>query len=501
MIGGAASFQKKVTTPMVDQELTKSSEKMVNYSPPEHPQQAPAIDLSNNAQWISSILTPYLLAAWSNQAKETEHSSQNSSTDPIVIEESRPKLTDLLFLAKRVDALEDEVSIKCAERDQARAQLEILRLHQGTERDELIRKQLELENELSNLRQIHVPNEPNEQEKKVQEAFVWQERAEKMLEQLSQEEGEPNMNLRSPTDPIDSPIERLEIEKQIWLIKKFQWDEERSRLSQRIAQLEIEKEERNIISFEERETLDEIDQKTSKLLVLTKERDDLANSLGDYMRRLDEIQSELLLHRAQRRIDERELKMFQRESEEKVFLARSELVESRLMIHQLREKLIKLKKEKKVLLGELRALREMGLYHGPLTRDGKEFGEDASRRENIAGSAEELSSNVVRDSQPLDVSSETEEIEFEKISTQAVLLELEERKRIVRSMLASDADSRSLQQLSLQLETQSQTILQKAHSITHLSHSIPRPESSLVSSPLPSHDEWLETSFRDWNSV
>lgn len=57
--------------------------------------------------------------------------------------------------------------------------------------------------------------------------------------------------------------------------------------------------------------------------------------IGDYVRRLDELQSEILLYRAQRRIDEREMKILRRESEEKILIAKTESLESRMMIQNL----------------------------------------------------------------------------------------------------------------------------------------------------------------------
>jgi hypothetical protein len=71
------------------------------------------------------------------------------------------------------------------------------------------------------------------------------------------------------------------------------------------------------------------------ILAIIKERDELAQTVADYVHRLDELQSEGLLYRAQRRIDEREIKMLRRECEEKVFIAKSEALESRMMIRQL----------------------------------------------------------------------------------------------------------------------------------------------------------------------
>jgi hypothetical protein len=66
-----------------------------------------------------------------------------------------------------------------------------------------------------------------------------------------------------------------------------------------------------------------------------KERDELAQTVADYVRRLDELQSEGLMYRAQRRIDEREVNMLRRECEEKILVAKSEAIESRMMMRQL----------------------------------------------------------------------------------------------------------------------------------------------------------------------
>ena len=71
------------------------------------------------------------------------------------------------------------------------------------------------------------------------------------------------------------------------------------------------------------------------VLTLMKEKDELGQIIGDYVRRLDELQSEILLYRAQRRIDEREMKILRRESEEKILVAKTESLESRMMIQNL----------------------------------------------------------------------------------------------------------------------------------------------------------------------
>ena len=94
-----------------------------------------------SSTWVSSLLTPYLLTAWSNQPRQLGKVKSE-------LAENNPMLGDLLTLARRVDELEDEVNIKCAERDRARAQSEILRIHHETEREELIRNQVTLVNTL-----------------------------------------------------------------------------------------------------------------------------------------------------------------------------------------------------------------------------------------------------------------------------------------------------------------------------------------------------------------
>lgn len=89
--------------------------------------------------WIASLLTPYVRAAWAGRnnpavVEEMNLRSPNQSDSTM--------LQDLLTLARRVDELEDEVSLKTAERDQLRVQLEIIRQHNETEREELLKKQV-----------------------------------------------------------------------------------------------------------------------------------------------------------------------------------------------------------------------------------------------------------------------------------------------------------------------------------------------------------------------
>jgi hypothetical protein len=79
----------------------------------------------------------------------------------------------------------------------------------------------------------------------------------------------------------------------------------------------------------------ELPQSNNFVLSLLKERDELAQTVADYVRRLDELQSEGLMYRAQRRIDEREVSMLRRECEEKILIAKSEAIESRMMTRQL----------------------------------------------------------------------------------------------------------------------------------------------------------------------
>lgn len=175
----------------------------------------------------------------------------------------------------------------------------------------------------------------------------------------------------------------------------------------------------------------------------------------------------------------------------------------------LREKLKKVKGEKKVLIAELRALREIGLYQGPLTRDGHEFSNAGAKEisdehpQIEAGDSQLKNSTMERE--------KYDEVETEMLPYQIMLLELEERKRVIQSMLKADpgafrycvlltiVESRSLQQLSLQLETQSQSILERIQTFTGSSSTPMNFAGS--GAPLPSHEEWLQKSFQEWNSV
>lgn len=99
-----------------------------------------------------------------------------------------------------------------------------------------------------------------------------------------------------------------------------------------------------------------------------------------------------------------------------------------------REKLAKVKGEKKVLIAELRALREMGLYQGPLTRDGHEFGGETGPRQSG-------DNTPPKHTAPSAIENMVEEdggMEHEKLQYQVILLELEERKRVIQSMLKAD---------------------------------------------------------------
>ena len=99
---------------------------------------------------MSSILTPYLTYAWSSKLEKsnvntevllTENNENNERNDPNSI-----VMKDFLSLVKRLDVLEDEVSLRCAERDRARAQLEILRLRYEAEREDAFKQQVYLPN-------------------------------------------------------------------------------------------------------------------------------------------------------------------------------------------------------------------------------------------------------------------------------------------------------------------------------------------------------------------
>lgn len=54
-------------------------------------------------------------------------------------------------------------------------------------------------------------------------------------------------------------------------------------------------------------------------------------ALTDFTRRLEEVQGELILQRAQKRIDDRELRRMQRECSNVCLAARGEVAESRMM--------------------------------------------------------------------------------------------------------------------------------------------------------------------------
>jgi hypothetical protein len=105
-----------------------------------------------------------------------------------------------------------------------------------------------------------------------------------------------------------------------------------------------------------------------------------------------------------------------------------------------REKMAKLKGEKKVLVAELRALREIGLYQGPLTRDGNEFGSGAPVTNTEAASLERDTQQSASVRRPEEDEKETQ---LEMLPYQVMLLELEERKRIISSMLKADPGEES----------------------------------------------------------
>jgi hypothetical protein len=109
-----------------------------------------------------------------------------------------------------------------------------------------------------------------------------------------------------------------------------------------------------------------------------------------------------------------------------------------------REKLKKVKGEKKLLVAELRALRDMGLYQGPLTRDGNEFG--AATTEAAEQPAKEQSRSqeqaAVVSVPPIGTSKPEEsgsgDAQLDLLPYEVMLLELQDRKRVVNSMLKAD---------------------------------------------------------------
>lgn len=70
---------------------------------------------------------------------------------------------------------------------------------------------------------------------------------------------------------------------------------------------------------------------TKQLAVRTDELEECRAALNDYIRRLDEVQGELVLQRAQKRIDDRELRRVQRDCGNLCLAARGEVAESRMM--------------------------------------------------------------------------------------------------------------------------------------------------------------------------
>jgi molecular chaperone GrpE (heat shock protein) len=93
--------------------------------------------------WVSSLLTPYLAAVWSVNQNSGARSGDLKTAQTEKPEQWDNKIVkDLFALAKRVDQLEDEVSLKGAERDRVKAQLDILRQHHETEREEILKKQV-----------------------------------------------------------------------------------------------------------------------------------------------------------------------------------------------------------------------------------------------------------------------------------------------------------------------------------------------------------------------
>lgn len=92
--------------------------------------------------WMTSLLTPYVRAAWSIKSDSVGNEKGQSTENFKFSKAPSGMIQDLLTLAKKVDELEDEVNIKTAERDQLRAQLEIFRQYNETEMEDLIKKQV-----------------------------------------------------------------------------------------------------------------------------------------------------------------------------------------------------------------------------------------------------------------------------------------------------------------------------------------------------------------------
>jgi hypothetical protein len=95
------------------------------------------------------------------------------------------------------------------------------------------------------------------------------------------------------------------------------------------------------------------------------------------------------------------------------------------------------KGEKRVLVAELRALRDMGLYQGPLTRDGNEFGAVTGPTERAEEPKEEQEAVTVPSTNKSE-DDEGKEVQLDLLPFEVMLLELEDRKRVINSMLKAD---------------------------------------------------------------
>mmetsp|Transcript_24395 Transcript_24395/g.35832 ORF Transcript_24395/g.35832 Transcript_24395/m.35832 type:complete len:1001 (-) Transcript_24395:240-3242(-) len=484
-----------------------------------------------SGSWLyPSSLGAYLPLRWSTQATPPSNEAQISSRCEVC---GSGGLKDVLGLAQRVDALEDDVGVVEAQRDQARAELQIVRTHlEAAEREQqgLLNAREEAEalttritSDLTRLQEACDKLRNSSEQAARQHATEVEElegrcrelEAEKRglalkVEAMKKEAGvwsAARGAVQEELARVSASYERDAAVLAEAVKEKEEWVTERRDLCGRIADLEAEN-SRLLEQLQDRveDSDGTASDKEGELAAALADRDECRVALSDYAHRLDELQSQLVLLRAQRRIDEREFRRVQRECAQAVQSAKAEASESRMMQVHYQEKLTRVKAERKVLLQELRALRDLGLYEGPLTVDSKASAapQHPTEKDSARTSPMTVEKETVKDDG--DLKNEQEETEGDSEGDEylrgycgAVLQELRERRAMVSQMMKADPGSRALQQLALQLDTQTQNLMARSE--------LPNSSTPVVSRPggtspaVPSHDEWLESSFREWNEV
>jgi len=384
---------------------------------------------------ISSRSTPKLEKAvdgrrrdiGDNEARITEiQQSLKSCPSDLCTVCGSGSVKDMLYLAKKIDAMKDEMCLERALAEQASvaaATAAKVLLHEKTD---LIDK---LSNEYSHLQQKCCQFEELQTKHLVAESA---QRAE--INILKND----NVNLTERLEKVQKEagvwnVARGKVEEELYFLSDIREKESAERLAvlSQCSELQVERNEllQRIADLEHQQLLasshdspDDTKPKSKQEEVLLK------HSIND-------LQAEITKLQAQRSIDDKKIAMLQSEFQEYITSTQSKLSESKMLQYHYKEKLNRIKTEKKALVAELRILRDKGVY---TSGGGSGGGDKRSEPVPCVHSSDDLGLEGV-------------EKDIERNFCTEKLSELMERKEIVDLTLDMGVDSQTLQELSAQL--------------------------------------------------